>query len=82
MASRNETIRVLTEGLRLEKLAEVNCDKMLASLAVNGFTADAAKIRNDEIRHFQLVSKLISMLKGRRRGRVRRLLELFLRPGP
>jgi len=63
MASADETKRVLTEGLRMEKLAETNCDKMLASLAINGFTEDASRIKNDEIRHQQLVNRLLGYLK-------------------
>lgn len=62
MASRDETMSILEEGLKLEKLAEENCDKLLKEFKLNGFAEKVTHIRNDEVRHQQIVKRLLSFL--------------------
>ncbi len=62
MASLDETKSILEEGLKLEKLAEENCDKLLKEFKLNGFAEKVEHIRNDEIRHWQMVKQLLSYL--------------------
>ena len=62
MASREETLAILQEGLKTEKLAEENCDKLLKEFALNGFAEMVEHIKNDEARHAQMVERLISFL--------------------
>jgi len=62
MASRDEARSVLEEALKLEKAAEVNCEKMLEEFKLNGFANKVEHIKNDEIHHQAMVTKLLSFL--------------------
>jgi len=62
MASRDEVLHMLQEGLKTEKLAEENCDKLLEEFKLNGFAEMVEHIRNDEISHQIIVEKLIGLI--------------------
>jgi len=63
MADRESLERMLEEGLKKEKVAADNCDKILKELEINGNKPAIEKIKNDEIEHQKIVQKLIDMLK-------------------
>lgn len=62
MPSVDETRSVLDEALKMEVLAQENCDELLKEFKLNGFEETVAHIRNDEIHHQQMVMKLLSFL--------------------
>lgn len=55
-------MHVLEESLKLEKQAEVNCDVMIKNFQLNGFADMVAHIENDEVRHQEMVKKLMGFL--------------------
>lgn len=54
---------ILTDALKKEKQAEDNCVELLKQLATNGFHEQIEKIKNDEIKHQEIVKELIEMIK-------------------
>ena len=62
MSDRESIISILTESLTKEQLAQHNCEEILLELRKNGFTEQIEEIKNDEIRHQELIKKLQSML--------------------
>ncbi len=54
--------QILNQALEREVEAELNCDRIMADLSVNGFNNDVEKIRNDERSHQRIVARLIEML--------------------
>jgi len=62
MPSYDEAKSVLNEALKMEVMAEENCGELLNEFKLNGFAETVAHIRNDEIRHQQMVMKLLSLL--------------------
>ncbi|MCI0479335.1 hypothetical protein L0Y59_02215 [Candidatus Uhrbacteria bacterium] len=64
MATPNETKPIFEQALAYEKQAEENCAKMLEEFKLNGFADMVEHIKNDEIRHQEMVKKLIGFLQG------------------
>lgn len=62
MPSRPEVESMLAEAKKMEKMAEDNCDLILAELLANGWRGDIEHIRNDEIEHQIIVDKIIKLL--------------------
>ena len=62
MPSYDEVKSVLDKALELEKAAEDNCAKLLAEFKLNGFEEIVRHIENDEIRHQEMVKKLLDFL--------------------
>jgi len=62
MPSYEEAKSVLDEAFKMEILAEENCGELLNEFKLNGFEETVAHIRNDEVRHQQLVMKLLSFI--------------------
>jgi hypothetical protein len=54
---------VLDRALMLEMAAEMNCDKILKELHINGFHDIVEHIKNDEVHHQEFVKQLIGFLK-------------------
>jgi hypothetical protein len=63
MPSLDEAKSVLDEAFRLEIQAMENCGEMLKEFKLNGFSEMVAHIRNNEIRHQQMVMTLIGYLR-------------------
>ncbi len=63
MANRSDVRLILEEALEQEKGAEKKCDKILELLEKNGFTEIVEHVRNDEIKHQEIVKELIKMIK-------------------
>ena len=59
-----EALHILEEALKQEKLAEVNCDVMLKKFQLNGFVDMVKHIENDEVRHQEMVKKLMGFLSA------------------
>lgn len=64
MGQHKEALAILKEALNVEKQAEENCDLMLKTFKLNGFADMVAHIENDEVRHQEMVKKLISFLSS------------------
>ena len=62
MAKYEEVRSILEEALKVEKQAEDNCDILLKNFKLNGFAEMVAHIENDEIKHQEMVKKLIDFL--------------------
>jgi hypothetical protein len=54
--------QILNEALMLETTAELNCDKVLHELRINGFHDIVEHIKNDEVHHQEHVKRLIGFL--------------------
>lgn len=63
MLQREQIESILNEAVAMEKMAEENCQKILEQIKKNGFYEAVDKIKNDEIRHQEVVGQLIKLLK-------------------
>ncbi len=54
---------ILEQALKLEHAAEVNCDTLLREFRLNGFHDKVEHIKNDEIRHQEIVRTLLSYVE-------------------
>ena len=63
MSSPAELKRLLDAAYGMEESAEVNCEKLLKSLAINGFASSIEHIRSDEVEHMKWVRQLQGFLK-------------------
>ncbi len=62
MKTVNEVKEILEKALNWEREAEQNCDKILHILTTNGLRDNIDRIRNDEIRHQEIVKRLLKFL--------------------
>jgi len=65
MPSYSEVELILLQARGQEEVAEKNCDLLLKELKVNGFGAEVLKIKNDEIKHQEIVDDLVELLRKR-----------------
>ena len=62
MKTTQEVKDILEKALNWEKSAEKNCDMILHILTTNGLHDSIDHIRNDEIKHQEIVKQLIKYL--------------------
>lgn len=61
MAEIENLLQILKRARNLEKMAEDNAKKIIVDLEVNGYKRAVENIKNDEVKHQKIVSKLIKM---------------------
>lgn len=64
MLQREQLESILNEAQVMEKMAEDNCEKILEQIKINGFHEAVDKIKNDEIRHQEIVGQLLKLLRS------------------